>query len=510
MQGDQGPPRLLDRILHSAEAYGDRVAHDTVEGRMRYAALVDAARRLAGALRSGTGPVLVYGHKESGMLVGFLGCLLAGRPYVPLDVSMPLGRIERIARIAGATAVYFARPTAEEVRQCLRTLGIVEVGVPEVGGVEHPVPEDPERIAYIIFTSGSTGDPKGVPVLQGSLAHFVHWLSAEQRLIPGEETVLNQAPFSFDLSVMDLYLSLTSGGTLFSLTADLIARPRDLFARLYQSGLTVWVSTPSFVRFCLADPAFRAQSLPQLKRLLFCGETLPVATARALLERFPGAELWNTYGPTETTVAVTRLRIDETICAKEAVLPVGYPAEGMRVWAVAEDGRPVADGEEGELVIAGPQLSPGYLRRTDGPSGFGPLPDPDGGSVFAYRTGDRGHVAGGLVYCEGRVDRQVKLHGYRLELDEIEHRLRALPDVTDAAVLAVPREGPAEYLAAFIGDPHYGSDPEEDFARAQAIRQGLASELPTYAIPRVYRFVSALPLTANGKVDRGRLVGWLP
>ncbi len=309
---------------------------------------------------------------------------------------------------------------------------------------------------------------------------------------------------------MDLYLSLTSGGTLLSLTADLIARPRDLFARLYESDLTVWVSTPSFVRFCLADPAFGELSLPNLKRLVFCGETLSVATARALLERFPKAEIWNTYGPTETTVAVTSLRIDETICAKGAVLPVGYPAEGMRVWAVGEDGYPVAGGEVGELVIAGPQLSPGYLRRTDGPTGFGPLPNPGGGSVFAYRTGDRGHVTGGLVYCEGRVDRQVKLHGYRLELDEIEHHIRALPDVTDAAVLPMLRDGTADYLAAFVGHPNYGDEPEEDFARAQAIRQCLSSDLPAYAIPRVFRFVSALPLTANGKVDRGRLARWLP
>ncbi|HVB11383.1 MAG TPA: AMP-binding protein, partial [Bacillota bacterium] len=230
-------------------------------------------------------------------------------------------------------------------------------------------------------------------------------------------------------------------------------------------------------RLCLAEPRFGSAMLPHARRFLFCGEPLPADLSRALFARFPGAEVWNTYGPTETTVAVTLVRVTEDMADP---LPIGRPAPGMDVWVSSQ----------GELTISGPQVGLGYLGAPAG--GYFRLPD----GRPAYRTGDLGHVgADGLLYCDGRLDRQIKLHGYRLELEEIEACLRAVPGVVDAGVVPVLRGGSPDHLVAFVVSalsPH-------------ALRDALAGKLPVYALPRHYRAVERLPLTLNGKLDRRAL-----
>ncbi|MBD5071801.1 AMP-binding protein, partial [Xanthomonas citri pv. citri] len=156
---------------------------------------------------------------------------------------------------------------------------------------------------YIIYTSGSTGNPKGVQISAANLQSFTDWICADFP-VSGGKIFLNQAPFSFDLSVMDLYPCLQSGGTLHCVTKDAVNKPKVLFEELKKSGLNVWTSTPSFVQMCLMDPGFSQDLLPHADTFMFCGEVLPVSVAKALLERFPKAKIFNTYGPTEATVAV--------------------------------------------------------------------------------------------------------------------------------------------------------------------------------------------------------------
>ncbi len=494
---------LLSAIAGSAARFPDRVAHRSPDAAVTYRELWERAGRLAAWVeRQPTGPVLVYGHKEPALPIAFLACGRAGRPYVPCDTVLPPARVRRIAELSRAAAVVTAGPLPPEVAGL--GLPLLEAGpaaehIPEAA--PPPAPADDEGLlAYIIFTSGSTGDPKGVPIAWRAVGHFVEWLVGQQRCRAGDEVVLNQAPFSFDLSVMDLYLALSTGGTLHSVTRDMVEDPRRLFSALAAADLTVWVSTPSFARFCLAAPTFRQALLPRLRRFLFCGETLPPAVAQQLQARFPRAEVWNTYGPTETTVAVTSVHITPDLAASPA-LPVGRPAPGMEVWVAGEDLAAVPEGESGEIVIAGPQVSPGYVAADPAARlRFVPLP----GGGLAYRTGDAGHLAGGLLYCDGRLDRQVKVHGFRLELDEIEAHLRRLPGVADAAVVPVARGGAVQYLVGFVVE----RDPAPegmDFARAQALRDALGQTLPPYALPRRLQLVPSLPLTANGKIDRQTL-----
>jgi D-alanine--poly(phosphoribitol) ligase subunit 1 len=336
-----------------------------------------------------------------------------------------------------------------------------------------------------------------------NLTHFVDWMVAEQGFSDGGEVFLNQAPFSFDLSVMDTYLSLVTGGTLFSLTKDHVANLRTLFEAFRESMVTTWVSTPSFATMCLIEKTFAQPMLPSLRKFLFCGETLPNDTAVQLLDRFPQAEVWNTYGPTEATVATTSIRIDRTVLKEWNPLPVGTVMGGTAILIRGEDGEPLTEGERGEIVIAGPNVSPGYLGR----------PDLTERAFFshgvdrAYRTGDWGRQRQGLIFFEGRMDNQVKVSGSRIELGVLEANLRAIPGIADAVVLPVGEGSRVDSLAAFV--IQNTNERGSDFERSTRLKAALSQRLPAYMVPRKIHFVDAFPMTANGKADRRALASRL-
>ena len=362
-----------------------------------------------------------------------------------------------------------------------------------------PKPVSGEDPYYIIFTSGSTGEPKGVVITLNCLTTFVQWTLGEQKFPELNETFLNQAPFSFDLSVMGLYSSLASGGTLFSVTKEAIANPKVLYQAFANSGITTWVSTPSFAQMCLVEKSFGPAMLPQIRRFWFCGETLANETAAQLLERFPQAEVWNTYGPTEATVATTSILVDREVITRHSPLPVGAVMPGTRIAILDEHRAPVADGERGEIVIIGPNVSPGYLGRADLTEKAFYATE----GTRAYRTGDWGRIRDGLVFFEGRMDGQIKLHGYRIEIGDIESHLRALPQIADAVVLVAEKNGKPDSLAAFVVLRERGAG--SDFEISLQFKKLLADRLPNYMVPRKFSYLDAFPMTANGKADRRKL-----
>ena len=485
---------LLRRIDLWGRDFPERVAHISEERRLSYGKLLHdstaLAAHLAQDLPDDRSPVAVLGHKQPEMLVGFLGSVKAGHPYVPIDIAVPPQRVERILKTAGARlmltpdaiADILAGPAASQPMRT-RPLG----------------PADP---FYLIFTSGSTGEPKGVIITLACLDSFLSWMLGAYSLGEGE-VFLNRAPFTFDVSVMDTYLSLITGGTLFSITNDDLTNPKQLYRALAASGTTVWSSTPSFVEMCLLERSFRAAMLPRLRLFVLAGEILPPPLVRALLDCFPEAEVWNAYGPTEATVLATAVRVDAAMLARYPSVPIGYPKPDSRVLIFGPDGRPVADGQRGEIILVGPNVSIGYVGRPDlTAAAFFEL---DG--MRAYRTGDWGRRTDGLIFYEGRIDSQIKLHGHRIELSDVEANLQALPAVRSAAVLPVVKEGRPEALAAFVtlAERPGGADAEV----SQSLKAQLSQRVPAYMVPRRFFIMDALPLNTSGKVDRRKLADML-
>jgi D-alanine--poly(phosphoribitol) ligase subunit 1 len=478
---------LLEKIRQQASEHPTRLAHVSGDAQLTYAELMQRADALAAylarTLPDDASPLAVRGHKEPEMLIAFLGCAFARHPYIPLDRSVPEARVERI----------------------LQTARVAEVLTPERVRALSQAPASPPPLAfssadpyYIIFTSGSTGEPKGVVITRECLESFAQWMLAEQQF-SADEIFLNQAPFSFDLSVMDLYLALVSGGTLFSLNSAQVASPKRLFPTLRESRVTTWVSTPSFAQMCVAEPTFNAALMPQVRRFLFCGETLTPELAAALLERFPQAQVWNTYGPTEATVATTSVQITRDILSKYAPLPVGYPKPDTKIVFLDDAEALTFNATRGEIVIAGPNVSPGYLHQPaltqrafftyDG--------------LRAYRTGDAGYLQDGMLFFQGRLDLQIKLHGYRIELGDIEANLAALPGVRDAVVLPQLRDGRPDALVAFV--IVNAANGKSNFEIELRLRAQLAERVPAYMVPTKFYFRETFPLTPNGKADRRHL-----
>jgi D-alanine--poly(phosphoribitol) ligase subunit 1 len=479
---------LIEQIDRWALAAPNAIAHISGDQRLTYGELRRRSDLLAMQLAKRFGddrsPIAVLGHREPEMLIAFLGAVKSRRPYVPLDTVLPQQRIDKILAIS--------RPALLLKPDDVARLSCVATTAP---GTRAQC-DDP---FYILFTSGSTGEPKGVIITLGCLEHFVRWMLEEQKFVPLGETFLNTAPFSFDLSVMDLYCSLATGGTLFSVGRDLVANPKMLYRALGNSGATTWVSTPSFAQMCLVEEKFSEGMLPRIRRFLFCGETLAAQTAARLLERFPRAQVWNMYGPTEATVATTSVQIDLSILEKYSALPVGRATPGTDVFVVSESGETLPAHDRGEIVIAGPNVSPGYLGRPEltAAAFF------EQGDRRAYRTGDQGRFRDGLLFFEGRMDSQLKISGYRIEVGDVEANLLALPSVRDAVVTPVIKNGAAQSLAAFVV---LSSRIEAShFELTQSLRRQLAERLPLYMLPRKFVFLDAFPLTANGKADRAQL-----
>ena len=368
---------LLDQIAEHVRNSPGKVAQVSDARQITYGELGARSDALAAWLDQELGekrcPVAILGHKEPEMLVTFLAAVKTGRPYVPIDQSTPAARVERVMEVSEAGILLTPdRVSAIPVGESYECARRVEENDP----------------FYVLFTSGSTGEPKGVVITLANLNHYLAWMRGAHDFVIGGEVFLNHAPFTFDLSVHDIYLSLSTGGTLFSLTKETATDLRKLFETLRGSGSTQWMSTPSFAQMCMIEKSFSQQMMPAARRFFFCGETLAPETAAQMLERFPNAEILNTYGPTEATIAVTEVAVTRELIEQHNPLPIGRVMPGTRILIRGENGQSVPEGERGEIVIAGPNVSPGYLNRPD----LTQKAFADFEQTRCYRTGDWGAV----------------------------------------------------------------------------------------------------------------------
>lgn len=424
-------------------------------------------------------PVIVRGHKEAAFFVAMAGALLLGAPFVPVDTIYPDERMRRIATTLGAQTYFDAQHD--------RFVNL-QHDAPSASTGPAALPLREKNLAYVLFTSGTTGEPKGVQIGRESVAALAEWMAADFAL--GDAPVfLNQAPFSFDLSMYEVFGTLASGGTVVLASRALTAQGAAFLTTLERHGVTTWVSTPSFAQQQLLNPQFSQEGLPALRTFLFCGEVLPVALARQLRQRFPATRIINTYGPTEATVATTWIVVDDAVLAQHARLPIGYAKRDGEVFV-----------DSGELCIAGAHVMRGYLNRDD----------LNAARMFthhgqrAFRTGDLGALEGdGLLFCHGRIDDQIKVGGYRIELMEIDAALRALQGVSSAA--AVPLRRPDGSVARIVAFVATGSDDGRLPDQLHDWKALLAAGLPPYMIPSELLACRALPVSVNFKIDRVQL-----
>lgn len=466
---------------------------------LRWHELAEQAHAWAGQARAhgfaADVPVIIRGHKEAAFFVAMVGALLLGAPFVPVDTIYPDERMQRIASTLGAQTYFdahggrFVSLNGQRVRaEPGAAEGTAASTSTAASTASAPPALHEKNLAYVLFTSGTTGEPKGVQIGRESVVALADWMAADFAL--GDAPVfLNQAPFSFDLSMYEVFGTLALGGTVVLASRALTAQGATFLATLAQHGMTTWVSTPSFAQQQLLNPQFSQDGLPALRTFLFCGEVLPVALARQLRQRFPAAQIINTYGPTEATVATTWIVVDDAVLAHHARLPIGRAKRDAEVFV-----------DDGELCIAGAHVMRGYLNRED----------LNAARMFshngqrAFRTGDLGAVDGdGLLFCHGRIDDQIKMGGYRIELMEIDAALRTLPGAASAA--AVPLRRPDGSVARIVAFVATGNDDGRLPDALYDWKTLLAACLPSYMIPSELLACRSLPVSVNFKIDRAQL-----
>ncbi|MFD9460097.1 amino acid adenylation domain-containing protein [Streptomyces sp. NPDC060027] len=452
-------------------------------GELDAAADAIAARLDRRGVRRGDRVVLWTG-KSPETVAAMQAVLRLGAAYVPVDGSSPVARVAAIARDCAARVVVTDRARVPRISgevaadvTCVETDGPYDPAPP----VDAATTDD--DLAYILYTSGSTGTPKGVCLTHGNARAFVDW--AHDLLTPTEDDrFANHAPFTFDLSVLDLYVAFRAAARVCLVPPELSFAPAQLVEYLHSERISVWYSVPSALAVMMRYGGLLDRPAPDaLHTVLFAGEPFPVAQLRDLAG-WTGARMMNLYGPTETNVCtfheVTKADLD-----RDRPVPIGIAAGGDRVWALRADGGVAAAGEEGELVVDGPTVMPGYWGH---PPRSGP-----------YRTGDLVRVLpGGVFDYLGRRDQMVKIRGHRVELGEVESVLENHADVAEAAAVAVG-EGVDTRLVAFVA-PRAGGD-----LGALALRRHLAEHLPRYMVADEVRILSPLPRNGNGKIDRPAL-----
>jgi natural product biosynthesis luciferase-like monooxygenase protein/amino acid adenylation domain-containing protein len=507
----QGPSTALaggclhPRVEQQAARTPEQLAVLDGNTRLTYRELNIRANRLAWFLReSGVKADSLVAFclpRSADMVVTLLAILKAGGAYLPMDPRLGEERLHFMFQDSGARLLITTR---EELARRPLLAGVPALCLDEQAtALEARRTEDPpgvtgpEHLAYCLYTSGSTGRPKGVLMPHRALVNLFDWHARHHAPL----RTLQYASCGFDVCTQEVFTTLASGGTLVMISDELRYDPRALAERIREQGVErlFMPFTPlKYLMEALAD-GYRA---PALKEIISAGEQLKLTpTFRRFLASHPDCRVYNEYGPTETHVVTSHAVEREGAEAP----PIGRPIDNVRVHLLDEKLHPVPVGAVGELFLAGEGVARGYLNRPD-QTAAAFLPDPFSRTPGArmYRTHDLGRWrADGTLEFLGRNDDQVKIRGYRVEPGEVERVLGGLEQVRGAAVLARRDQGEEPYLAAYVVSA--GGRPADEAARREQLMRALGRMLPDYMVPRAWMFLEALPVNANGKLDRQRL-----
>uniref|UniRef100_UPI0012DC4900 non-ribosomal peptide synthetase n=3 Tax=unclassified Halomonas TaxID=2609666 RepID=UPI0012DC4900 len=428
------------------------------------------------------------------MVVGLLGILKAGGAYVPLDPDYPSDRLAYMVKDSSIELLL----TQQHLHDILPVVGSLNVIELDQLDVTHHAPTNPEvalhgeHLAYVIYTSGSTGRPKGAANRHGSLANRLQWMQ-EAYGLTADDAVLQKTPFSFDVSVWEFFWPLMQGAQLVMAPPGVHREPVQLVELIRTHNITTLHFVPSMLQAFLAHG--EVEACTSLTRLVCSGEALPAELQNQVFARLPHTALYNLYGPTEAAIDVTHWTCQDD---GRNHVAIGQPIAGIHTFVLDGDLNLAPPGVAGELYLGGIGLARGYLHRPDlTAERF--VADPFAQGERLYRTGDlvRWREDGQLEYL-GRLDHQVKIRGLRIELGEIEAELLAQPAVREAVVVAEEGSGGSRLVAYVV--PQVDSE-----LNTAVLREALSQKLPDYMVPGAVVTLDALPLNANGKVDRKAL-----
>ena len=446
-------------------------------------------------------PIPVYVDKSVAAVAAFVGALMSGNAYCPVDVKSPPSRLASILETLDSEVALTTTALAPKlVAAGFPEDRIVLVDEPPADGetdwdtiwarVGHVTDVDP---VYVIFTSGSTGTPKGVTVPHRGVEDYIRW-AVDCYGVCDSDVIGNQAPLFFDNSTLDLYLCFATGASLHLVPEQLYMFPVRLLEYLDTHGVTTVFWVPSVLVTIANLGLLEKRSVPSLRLVLFAGEVMPAKQLRHWLDRHPSALYSNLYGPTEITVDCTYYIVPPDFDDDD--VPIGVPCENTSILLLTDQGTEASVDEPGELCVRGAGLALGYWNnrvQTDKAFQQNPLHDRFNDPI--YRTGDlarRG--ADGLIRFMGRKDNQIKHRGYRIELGEIEATAGTLPGVAQSCCV-YDAQGKALHLFVVFD---IAPDPK-------ALRRQLSRVLPKYMVPGKVHGMESLPMTRNGKIDRRAL-----
>lgn len=463
----------LEKIINKNK---EKVFYKINDEILTYNDLLTNAKKLSQSLiNQGTDPVIIYGDKSVDMIISIVACIMAKRTYIPVDLCTPIHRINLIIQLTNSSLLI------NNTNNDLNGLSIKICNIKTLNGEYNKLVSNEcnnNNIAYIIFTSGSTGNPKGVPISYDNLENFIDWISNFELLKDYKNiNVLNQASFSFDLSVADFYYSLFNGHTLIGLDKNIRGDLNSILNVIQKNKVNLMVITPTFIKFLLISTDFNEKNYPNLKCIYFCGEQLEVTTVKKIREKFKNVKIINAYGPTEATSAVSAAIITDDMLSQE-YLPVGKKETSAVDIEIINN----------EIVLKGKSVFLGYLDKA-----YDKCYKKDG--VNCFKTNDLGYYIDEYLYCKGRMDNQIKYSGYRIELGDIENNLLKIDNVNEAVVIAKKnKNNTVKFLKAFITVKRK--------IDINSLKRKLSKLLPEYMIPKTITVIDKIPINDNGKYDR--------